>query len=289
LQTSSQSHHFGTAASQNPATLVGSSGGGGEDGDLHARTAAQAQATARRCIVPPGAAHRTAGRARDGRDPRRRGYAWTGIPDASSSSTWSTGPCPAVNTASAFERPLAGFLHVTWAARRLLCGDRMRRVPLLAWLFVLSCTPAAGMAAANHPCAVQGDVVVVDTHTHVLWLCSGHRPAAQMKVALGRGGLGKRREGDGRTPLGVYALGAPRASLRFGTFIPIGYPTAEQRRRGFTGKAVGIHGPERRASWLGAVSTWLDWTAGCVATGTDDEIARVAAFVRDRRLRVVLR
>ncbi len=131
--------------------------------------------------------------------------------------------------------------------------------------------------------------MVVETRAHALWLCSGHRPLARIRVALGRGGVDKKREGDGRTPIGPYSLGAPKRSARFGTFIPIGYPTAEQRARGFTGRNVGIHGPDRRASWLRSLSTLIDWTAGCVATGTADDIASVAAFVRERRARVILR
>lgn len=165
----------------------------------------------------------------------------------------------------------------------------MRLVSLLASLFVVSCNPVTVVGTSNEACAVDGDLVVVDTRTHELWLCREHRAVARTKVALGRGGLDKTREGDGRTPLGTYSLGEPRSSVRFGTFIPIGYPTVEQSRRGFTGTHVGIHGPDRRVSWLGAVSTWIDWTAGCVATGNDDEIALVAAFVRERRPRVLLR
>ncbi len=180
------------------------------------------------------------------------------------------------------------FLLRAGVARRLLYGDPVRRVAPLVLVLLLSCKPAS-VAASNAACAADGDLVVVETRAHTLWLCSEHRAVARIRIALGRGGLDKAREGDGRTPLGTYALGAPKTSSRFRTFIPIGYPTAEQRARGFTGKAVGIHGPDRRASWLGALSTWIDWTAGCVATGTDDEIAQVAAFVRDRSPRVVLR
>jgi murein L,D-transpeptidase YafK len=165
----------------------------------------------------------------------------------------------------------------------------MPRVPTLVLLLVLSCKPAAVAEASEQACAVDGNIVLVDTRTRTLWLCSARRAAARFKVALGRGGLDKKREGDGRTPIGTYSLGEPRPSSRFGTFIPIGYPTAEQRAQGLTGKDVGIHGPERRAAWLGSLSTWIDWTAGCVATGTDDEIAVVAAFVREWSPRIVLR
>lgn len=165
----------------------------------------------------------------------------------------------------------------------------MRRVPLLALLFVLGCKPAVAAGKSSVPCAADGNLVVVETSAHALWLCSERRAVARFKIALGRGGLHKTREGDGRTPIGTYSLGPPRPSERFGTFIPIAYPTAEQRARGFTGKDVGIHGPERRVSWLGSLSTWIDWTAGCVATATDEEIGVIAAFVRERSPRVVLR
>jgi murein L,D-transpeptidase YafK len=30
---------------------------------------------------------------------------------------------------------------------------------------------------------------------------------------LGRGGVGKTREGDGKTPIGVYPLGEPRQTI----------------------------------------------------------------------------
>ncbi len=171
----------------------------------------------------------------------------------------------------------------------MLSSASMHRVPALVLLLVLSCKPAAVAKTSEQACAVEGHLVVVETRAHTLWLCSERRAVARMKVALGRGGVDKAREGDGRTPIGTYSLGAPRPSSGFGTFIPIGYPTVEQRLRGFTGRDVGIHGPARRATWLRSLSTWTDWTAGCVATGTDDEIALVASFVRARSPRVVLR
>ncbi len=165
----------------------------------------------------------------------------------------------------------------------------MRRLPPAALLLALACSPDASAEKSRAACAADGRLVVVETRAHALWLCDERRVVARMRVALGRGGLDKTREGDGRTPIGTYSLGAPRASPRFGTFIPIGYPTCEQRARGFTGRDVGIHGPARGAMWLGALSTWIDWTAGCVATASDHDVAAVAAFVRERRPRVVLR
>lgn len=115
---------------------------------------------------------------------------------------------------------------------------------------------------------------------------SGGAPSASFAVSLGKGGTGKTREGDGKTPLGTYSLGRPRASKRFGTFVPIGYPTPDQRKRGLTGRDVGIHGPDRRFGWAGSVNSWVDWTDGCIAVSSDEEIFRIAEWVSSNKVKL---
>lgn len=132
-------------------------------------------------------------------------------------------------------------------------------------------------------------MVAVITEMRQVWLCRDGTPQAAFPVALGAGGLGKRRKGDKRTPTGTYALGAPRPSKRFGTFIPIAYPTPGQAARGHTGGAVGIHGPPRGRAEPEYPASEVDWTEGCVATGTDQEIEAIATFVRQRRPVVLIR
>src|SRR5262249_46591534 len=88
---------------------------------------------------------------------------------------------------------------------------------------LLAAAPAGGA-----PCDGTGTSIVVETEARRLWLCQAGAAAAGYAVSLGRGGNGKTDEGDGKTPLGDYALGAPRASKEFGRFIPIAYPTAAQ-------------------------------------------------------------
>ena len=99
-------------------------------------------------------------------------------------------------------------------------------------------------------------------------------------VHLGRAGTGKTRAGDGKTPIGTYPLGKPRASKRYGMFIPIGYPTAEQRKKGFTGGAIGVHGPDRRVKWLGRLNNAFDTSEGCVALAKDEGMLRIAKWMR---------
>lgn len=133
----------------------------------------------------------------------------------------------------------------------------------------------------DDPCQGRGSVLLVDVAAHRLTLCQVSSALASFPVALGRGGVGKRAQGDAKTPLGAYPLGAPRASARFGTFIPVGYPTRAQRRQGYTGDAIGLHGPPRATRKLGWVNVSADWTLGCIAVADDASIREIAAWVRD--------
>jgi len=134
--------------------------------------------------------------------------------------------------------------------------------------------------------------VVVDTAAGRLHLCDAGRSVEAYPVSLGSGGTGKRKQGDEKTPLGTYRLGKPRGSKKYGRFIPVGYPTKAQRKKGYTGSAIGIHGPPRAALWVGRLGlgralTLFDVTKGCIAVGTDEEIGAIERWVRRLKVRVV--
>ena len=128
-------------------------------------------------------------------------------------------------------------------------------------------------------CPATGVVVQVDSGTRVLSLCRGGVEDASFRVALGRGGLDKRAEGDGRTPRGPYRLGSARPSTRYHLFLPVEYPTAEQAKQGLTGSAIGVHGPHVAFAWLGHATAWPNWTLGCIAVGTRTEVERIVQWV----------
>ncbi len=154
-------------------------------------------------------------------------------------------------------------------------------------VFVAAVRASADVAPS--PCPEKGDVVTVIARKRQLWLCQEGAPLAKFQVAIGRGGVDKRRRGDGRTPLGTYTLGSPRPSNLYGVFIPIDYPTPDQAASGFTGSAVGIHGPPRGQSEPEYPTTAVDWTQGCIATGLDEDIDVIAEFVRARQPVLVVR
>jgi hypothetical protein len=164
-----------------------------------------------------------------------------------------------------------------------------RYVLVLAAL-VLCLVHACPDTAAPNPCSGAEPHLVVDTSEHRLSLCKDGRPKRTYDVRLGIGGVGKTKEGDGKVPLGDYSLARPRPSSKYGTFIQIGYPTAYQRSQGYTGNSVGLHGPDRRLTWLGRANNWLDTTDGCIGLATDAEMERLAEWVGSSGARrIVLR
>jgi len=151
-------------------------------------------------------------------------------------------------------------------------------------LAILLLEVGSAFSQPAQPCAGRGTTIVIDTKSHTMWLCREGESIEQYPGALGRGGLGKRSEGDNKTPLGEYPLAAPRPSQRFGTFIPVGYSTSAQQKAWLRGGDIGIHGPDRRFTWLGRLTTWVDWTQGCIAVASDDEIKQVANWVKENKV-----
>jgi murein L,D-transpeptidase YafK len=143
-----------------------------------------------------------------------------------------------------------------------------------------------GCASAHADC--PGTRVFVDTSARRLSLCENGQETHHYKVSLGKGGLDKQKEGDGRTPLGEYSLAPGRPSSEFHTFLLVGYPTPEQRAAGYTGGAIGVHGPARNFRWLGALAMLKNWTQGCIAVSSDREIDEIAAWVKDRKVQSIV-
>ena len=89
--------------------------------------------------------------------------------------------------------------------------------------------------------------------------------AGQDYMSIGKGGTGKRRSGDQRTPLGIYfvteQLDTTRLHEKYGaTAFPLDYPNAWDRRHGRTGDGIWVHGVDPN----GGARPPLD-TDGCIA------------------------
>ena len=161
----------------------------------------------------------------------------------------------------------------------------------LAILLLLFPSSSSSPSPSSWPssCAPAETAVVIDTRARRMHLCTAGKIDRTFAVALGMRGVGKQRQGDLRTPLGRYGLGPPRASQGFHIFVPVQYPTPAQARMGFTGSAIGIHGPPRGWTNLAQLASLVaqDWTAGCIAVTTDADIEAVAAWIRKRQVKEV--
>jgi hypothetical protein len=171
---------------------------------------------------------------------------------------------------------------VRFGGKRWLSGHILK-LGLALLLFALVTSGGTWPAHAESPCRSQDTRIVVELEAHQLTLCERVKAVESFGVRLGHAGIGKSRAGDGKSPIGVYSLGQPRVSKRYGMFIPVGYPTAAQRKQGFTGGAVGVHGPDRRVKWLGRLVNTFDTSDGCVGLAKDEEMERIAKWVRSAK------
>jgi len=150
-------------------------------------------------------------------------------------------------------------------------------------LFVL-----CGLCLAQNAVApnLRADHVLVLKRSRTLQLLSHGKVIKIYKVALGGDPLGpKTRQGDHKTPEGLYVLDFRNAHSQFYKSIHISYPNArdraEARKNGVSpGGDVFVHGLPNGYGAIGAAHRLKDWTDGCVAV-TDEEIDEIWRVVAD--------
>lgn len=125
------------------------------------------------------------------------------------------------------------------------------------------------------------DAVVVTKNKREMFLVAGGKTVRKYKVELGFSPDGhKIKEGDGRTPEGVYFIDRKNPRSDFHLSLGINYPNSADLARAEAmgvdpGGDIFIHGgPRPKVDRTGA-----DWTAGCIAI-SNREIEEVYAMVR---------
>jgi murein L,D-transpeptidase YafK len=148
---------------------------------------------------------------------------------------------------------------------------------------LLLCGLGLAQTSAN---PLHADRVVVLKKERTLQLLSHEKVIKTYKVALGGDPVGpKARQGDHKTPEGVYVLDSRNAHSQFYKSIHISYPNAGDRaaarQKGASpGGDVFVHGLPNGYGWVGASHRLKDWTDGCVAV-TDQEIDEIWQAVAD--------
>ena len=156
----------------------------------------------------------------------------------------------------------------------------IRKITLLS--VVICALPLAVYFYAHHnwhplPPGTTIDRVVVEKAARKLSLFHDGRRLKSYRVALGRSPIGpKEKEGDMKTPEGIYKIDSRNAQSSFHLALHISYPSNDDNthaaERGVSaGFDIMIHGIRNGLGWMGAFHRRKDWTAGCIAL-TDEEI-----------------
>jgi murein L,D-transpeptidase YafK len=128
------------------------------------------------------------------------------------------------------------------------------------------------------------DHVVVYKHDRKLVLLSHGQELKSYRVALGGEPIGpKTRQGDHRTPEGVYILDSRIPNSHFYKAFHISYPSSKDvaaaRKLGVSpGGDIMLHGLPRNFAWMGKAHTLHDWTDGCIAV-TNEEMDEIWKLV----------
>lgn len=168
--------------------------------------------------------------------------------------------------------------------RRRLCRVLLGGLTIAA--SAISATSVRAVEQARIP--LKADQVMLLKHARQLLLMRNGRVIRAYKVALGRNPVGhKEREGDGRTPEGVYLLDWRNPRSAFYRSIHISYPSDEDFDRAFSrnddpGGLIMIHGLPNGRERIGRnhISRWGDWTDGCIAV-TNREMDEIWTMVDD--------
>ena len=141
-----------------------------------------------------------------------------------------------------------------------------------AYAFVL----IACLLISAEDAPVSVDRVVVYKHARKLVLLYRGQELRSYKIALGGEPVGpKTRQGDHRTPEGVYVLDSRNSNSHYYKAFHVSYPNARDkaiaRKLGVSpGGDIMVHGLPKEYAWVGKSQVLHDWTDGCIAVSNEE-------------------
>src|SRR5208337_2546994 len=131
----------------------------------------------------------------------------------------------------------------------------------------------------------QVDRILIEKGKRTMSLMSGSEVLKTYKVALGGQPVGaKDRQGDHKTPEGIYSVDRKIPNSQFHKALHISYPSVADREKArklgvSPGGDVEIHGLGAKWGWVGSQHRLSDWTDGCIAV-TNEEIDEIWSLVK---------
>lgn len=121
------------------------------------------------------------------------------------------------------------------------------------------------------PPAGPADRIVIEKSRRTLTLFRQEQEIKSYRIALGRDPVGpKVRQGDNRTPEGVYFIDYKVRNSVYHRALHLSYPNPDDVERARSlgvspGGSIMIHGMKEDKLWMGDVQYLFNWTNGCIA------------------------
>jgi murein L,D-transpeptidase YafK len=137
---------------------------------------------------------------------------------------------------------------------------------------------------SSHLCAQPRVDRIVHKRARTMELIRAGQVIKTYKIALGGDPLGpKTRQGDHRTPEGLYVIDRRNSHSQFHRSLHISYPNAADREHArklgvSPGGDIYVHGLPNGYGFIGSAHRARDWTDGCIAV-TDQEIEEIWKLV----------
>lgn len=171
---------------------------------------------------------------------------------------------------------------------RVLYGHYQPGLSLWALLSVLAWGLSfSSPAVSNTVIKGKADLVVVQKAERRLFLYQKGELLKSYRIGLGKQPVGhKQREGDSRTPEGLYTLDWRNPNSKFYRSIHISYPNSADRKSAkeagsSPGSLIMIHGqPTNWEERIRLTFASPDWTEGCIAVENQD-MDEIWKLVRD--------
>ncbi|TRX58877.1 L,D-transpeptidase family protein [Fulvivirga sp. M361] len=130
------------------------------------------------------------------------------------------------------------------------------------------------------PEGIKADKLIVNKAKREMEFWSNGERIKTYRISLGGNPLGhKLKQGDSRTPEGLYSINDKNANSRFHLNLGISYPNKTDRSNSDNpGGDIKIHGLKNGNGWIGKFQRLYDWTDGCIAI-TNLEVEELFASV----------
>lgn len=143
------------------------------------------------------------------------------------------------------------------------------------------------LAKSHTPLTKNIDYILVEKHKRQMTVFNKGKVLKVYKIALGSSPVGhKMRQGDGKTPEGIYYIAGKNPNSAFHLSLKISYPSKKdiEQAKGKNidlGGDIMIHGLKNGYEWIGESHTSVDWTLGCIAV-TNSEIEEIYSKVNGK-------